>query len=136
MIDWTKPIETVLGRKATIRHERKVGPTAKVFIVEIDPPAGGVLGFVYMLDELGRRCDDNAPIDSPVFIRNVKVKKEGWVLMVLPTKTSFVTFSGPMYETREKALEALEEVLMKMDYHSTLSFKQPGIKPVYLKWEE
>jgi hypothetical protein len=78
MIDWNKPIETVDGRKATIRHERKVGPTAKVFIVEIDPPAGGVFGFAYMVDELGRRCDDFAAIDPPVLIRNVRVKREGW----------------------------------------------------------
>ena len=129
MIDWTKPIETVLGRKATIRHERKVGPTAKVFIVEIDPPAGGVLGFVYMLDELGRRCDDNAPIDSPVFIRNVKVKKEGWVLMRPPVGTlinlSALLAANYVYPSEEEARKA-------MDYYSV----EPGTKLVHLKWEE
>jgi hypothetical protein len=132
MIDWTKPIETVDGRKA-----RKLRTELRELWHLVYVPSDST-GDVFLVNAEGFRCDDRKPKyphHNPQFIRNVKVKKEGWVLMVPPTKTSFVTFTGPMYETKEKALEALEDFLMKMDYHSTLSL-QPGIKPVYLKWEE
>ena len=132
MIDWTKPIETVDGHKA-----RKI-TTAQNELWNIVFVPGENFGDVFLVSAEGFICGDRTDLGAKryPFIRNVKVKKEGWVLMVPPTKTSFVTFTGPMYETKEKALEALEEVLMKMDYHSALSFKQPGIKPVYLTWEE
>jgi hypothetical protein len=133
VIDWTKPIETVDGRPA---RKLVTGVNELWHCVYVKTP--GFIGDVYLVNHEGHRCDDRCTVSEKAnqFIRNVKVKKEGWVLMVPPTKTSFVSFTGPMYATKEKALEALEEVLMKMDYHSALSFKQPGIKPVHLKWEE
>jgi hypothetical protein len=84
MIDWTKPIETVDGRKAR-RLTALIGQSHIIFV----PSPGQNWGDVFLVNDSGFRVDDRA-IHSKrqePFIRNVKVKKEGWVNIYAVYKT-------------------------------------------------
>lgn len=80
MIDWDKPIETVDGRRAKVltcvaageKHGRSV---------YITPKDDFGFGDVFIVDDEGYRCDDRAIYSKrqEPFIRNARVKREGWV---------------------------------------------------------
>ncbi len=86
MIDWTKPIETVDGRRAKTLSGIISGQT-RARAVYITPPAGGVFGDVFLVNEDGFRCDDDAPLELCQVIRNAPVKREGWVNIYAVHKT-------------------------------------------------
>lgn len=76
MIDWNKPIETVDGHQA-----RCISGMATGFIVYV---LGGPerRGDVFLVNDKGCRCDARAIYSKrqEPFIRNVRVKREGWVV--------------------------------------------------------
>ena len=76
MIDWTKPIETVDGRKA--RLVLHMDENQRIIYVN------GMMsesGDVFLVNDEGYRCDDRAIYSKrqEPFIRNARVKREGWV---------------------------------------------------------
>jgi hypothetical protein len=79
MIDWTKPIETVDGRKARVIKTLRLELWLLVWVAaEYEGP-----GDVYMMNAEGCRCDSRSiemGLQTSQFIRNVRVKREGWVL--------------------------------------------------------
>jgi hypothetical protein len=98
MIDWTKPIETVDGRKVNwVADLIEVGTVIYVYPVSPDN-----CGDAFIVNHEGFRVDDRAIYSKrqEPFIRNVKVKKEGWVN---------VSACGPrripsgIYDTEEEA---------------------------------
>jgi len=88
MIDWTKPIETVDGRKARRLHESVCGGGNCVYTLP-DPESCGSKHDIFLVDNNGVRCDDRAIYSKSQepFIRNVKVKLEGWVNIYAVYKT-------------------------------------------------
>lgn len=74
MIDWTKPIETVDGRKARLVE-------ANIEKLEHIVYTYGGSGDVFIVNPEGVRCDDRAVYSKrqEPFIRNARVKREGWV---------------------------------------------------------
>lgn len=79
MIDWTKPIETVDGRKAR-RLREFVCEGGHCVHTWPDPKSCVSKHDIFLVDDNGVRCDDRAIYSKrqEPFIRNVKVKKEGW----------------------------------------------------------
>jgi hypothetical protein len=136
MIDWTKPIETV----ENVREAKIIGRSPHAtcgtgfipMVVWVSPQIPGCVGNVFLVNNEGIRCDDRTVYSGrqePI-IRNVKVKKEGWVLMRPPPPGALIRLSGLLatnhaYPSEKEAREA-------MDYYSV----EPGTKPVYLTWEE
>ena len=81
MIDWTKPIETVDGRRAKVLSGVMLASDhTRARAVYITPPAGGNFGDVVLVNDNGFRCDDNALLKTEQIIRNAPVKREGWVM--------------------------------------------------------
>jgi hypothetical protein len=80
MIDWNKPIETVEDKlKAKIIARLSDVEDAPTMIwVESDRNGWGN---IFLIDNQGYRCDDRAIYSKrqEPFIRNVRVKREGWV---------------------------------------------------------
>lgn len=74
MIDWNKPIETVDGRKARL-VETNIEKLQHIVYVY------GKSDDVFIVDYEGYRCDDRAIYSKrqEPFIRNARVKREGWV---------------------------------------------------------
>lgn len=75
MIDWTKPIETVDGRAARL-VEAVIEKLQHIVYVY------GKSDDVFLVDPEGYRCDDRITYmgkRQELFIRNVRVKREGWV---------------------------------------------------------
>jgi hypothetical protein len=130
MIDWTKPIETVDGRKA-LRLAKGVDEAWHCVFVGPGAASSFALPDVFLVDNGGFRCDDRAIYSKgqEPFIRNVKVKKEGWVLMRPPVGTpinlSALLATNHVYPSEEEARKAMD-----------CYFVEPGTKPVHLKWEE
>ncbi len=96
MIDWTKPIETMDGRRVNwVADLIKVGTVIYVY-----PVSPGNPGDVFIVSQEGVRCDDRAIYSKrqEPFIRNVKVKREGWV-NIFPDR-----WVGSIYESKEVAL--------------------------------
>ena len=94
MIDWTKPIETVedgqparvMGLLSLAMAQSPVKADENGFepmMVWVEGQNNGGWGNVFLVNNEGFRCDDRALFSArqEPFIRNVKVKKEGWVLM-------------------------------------------------------
>ncbi|MFN8996662.1 MAG: hypothetical protein ACK5X3_23785 [Pseudomonadota bacterium] len=81
MIDWDKPIETVGGRKAKLLScvMPVGGDYSSGRAVYVEAPPGAVFGDVFLVDEKGFRCDDSGREEPGQIIRNVRVKREGWV---------------------------------------------------------
>lgn len=75
MIDWNKPIETVDGRKA-----RKI-QTVQNELWNIVFVPGENFGDVFLINADGFICGDRTNLRQAnrPFIRNVRVKREGWV---------------------------------------------------------
>lgn len=134
MIDWSKPIETVDGREVKVIGRSPHAACGTVFIpmiVWVAPEIPGCVGNAFLVNNEGFRCDDRALFSArqePV-IRNVKVKREGWVLIRPPVRTllnvSALLAAYHVYPSEEEARKA-------MDYYSV----EPGTKPVHLTWEE
>ena len=94
MIDWNKPIETVDGRKALVigsHPEPRGDPNDEGYFVPrmvwIESTRNSLFGDVFLVMPSGVRCDDTAwrarpsvPEVREPFIRNVRVKREGWVI--------------------------------------------------------
>lgn len=80
MIDWDKPIETVDGRKARLveTHHKELWWHLVWAASDYEGP-----GDVYMVNAEGCRCDSRSiemGLQTSQFIRNVPVKREGWVI--------------------------------------------------------
>lgn len=75
MINWDKPIETIDGRKARL-VESNIEKLQHIVYVY------GNSDDVFIVDSEGYRCDDRAIYSKrqEPFIRNVRVKREGWVV--------------------------------------------------------
>lgn len=125
MINWRKPIETVGGRKA-----RLVEANIETGRIIVYTYSGS--GDVFLVDEEGYRRDERAS-DSErqePFIRNARVKREGWVL-VEPKKNrtlnNIVAILGTLYvyPTEKEALRAI--LYHNMDLET---------KAVFFQWEE
>jgi hypothetical protein len=129
MINWSKPIETMDGREA----RRLIGPINAEFHCVYtlpDPESCGSKHDVFLVDHEGVRCDDRAIYSKrqKPFIRNVKVKKEGWVLM----RPSSASMDGRyLADDRVYASEA-EAESAKANWYGA----DPGVKPVHITWEE
>lgn len=119
MIDWTKPIETVDGRKARRLHESVCGGGHCVYTLP-DPESCGSKHDIFLVDDNGFRCDDRAIYSKrqEPFIRNVKVKREGWI------KLRCIEWCV-MAETKE----AIEATISPDE-------RNEGWKAVYAEWEE
>ena len=141
MINLTKPIETVEGGQPA--HIIGLLPAAMVpstikpdengfrpMMVWVDGPPNGGWGNVFLVNYEGFRVDDRALFSArqEPFIRNVKVKKEGWVLM----RPSSASMDGRyLADDRVYASEA-EAKSAKANWYGA----DPGVKPVHLTWEE
>ena len=81
MIDWTKPIETVDGRKARL-VETHLENLWHIVYSDPDPESCGSKHDVFLVNFEGYRCDDRVIYSKrpAPFIRNVRVKREGWVV--------------------------------------------------------
>ena len=140
MIDWTKPIETVedeqparvMGLLSLAMEPSPIKPDESGFepmMVWVESDRNG-LGNIFLVDNRGFRCDDRALFSArqEPFIRNVKVKKEGWVLM----RPSSASMDGRyLADDRVYASEA-EAKSAKANWYGA----DPGVKPVHLTWEE
>ena len=83
MIDWTKPIETVDGRAARLIETNATEPGIWhiVYVSSIADPYG--FGDVFIVNNEGYLCDDRTmgrKYSQEPIIRNVRVKREGWVV--------------------------------------------------------
>ena len=133
MIDWTKPIETVDGLRATQLHEAVDGGWHCIYVFP-DPESCGSKHDVFLVDDCGNRCDDraiNSTRQEP-FIRNVKVKREGWVLM-----RPWSSWSGePINIVGLLAMHHVYPSEEEAKYATRYFEVEPGTKPVHLTWEE
>jgi hypothetical protein len=84
MIDWTKPIETSYGLSAYVLANNIEAGWICIVVKE-----GLRADEVFLVDSEGVRCDFRSLSDTPPnpFIRNVKVKREGWVNIYAVYKT-------------------------------------------------
>ena len=80
MIDWTKPIETVDGRKARLVETHSENLWHIVY-ANPDPASCGSKPDVFLVDFEGYRCDNRAIYSKrqEPFIRNARVKRKAWV---------------------------------------------------------
>ena len=90
MIDWTKPIETMEGWNAKVVSTDYKTISSTLYLVQMERPSGASI--------LGWYREDGRPWETQTLLRNVKVKKEGW-LNVFPNR-----WVGTIYESKEVAL--------------------------------
>ncbi len=116
MIDWTKQIETVDGRAARL-VETHLENRWHIVYANPDPDSCGSKADVFLVNFEGYRCDDRAIYSKrqEPFIRNVRVKREGWVL-----KRKFLNLLGDyrVFENEKDAFEAssLSEQLIRIEW--------------------
>ena len=134
MIDWTKPIETTDGLKARVMSllslamaSSPLTPDADGFepmMVWVEGQNNGGWGNVFLVNNEGFRVDDRALFSArqEPFIRNVKVKKEGWVNVYSATSSSY-PYCKAIYPTKA---EAERNPLKHPDYITTTK----------IEWEE
>jgi hypothetical protein len=79
MIDWSKPIETMEGWKAKIVSTDYKTISSTLYLVQIERPSGASI--------LGWYREDGQPWETQFLLRNVKVKREGWVNIYAVYKT-------------------------------------------------
>ena len=121
MIDWSKPIETMEGWKAKVVSTDYKTISSTLYLVQMERPSSASI--------LGWYREDGQPWETQTLLRNVKVKKEGWVLMRPPIE-ALVSLSGILAHTYVFPSE--DAARNGMDYYKV----EPGTKPVYLTWEE
>ena len=121
MIDWTKPIQTVDGRKARL-VETHLENLWHIVYAYPDPESCGSKHDVFLVNFEGYRCDDRVIYSKrpAPFIRNVRVKREGWVRVNSNNGTPY-TISDVVF--REKA--SAEEACIRL-----------GGIPAFITWEE
>ena len=111
MIDWTKPIETVDGRKA-----RKLQTELHELWHLVYVPSDRT-GDVFLVNAEGFRCDDRAIYSKrqEPFIRNVKVKRVAWCLV---SPKYCIINRAEYYRTEELAQKAAleHEVVARMEW--------------------
>ena len=127
MIDWTKPIETVDGRKARmIEHlpDPPGDPNDEGYFVPrmvwVESARDHLFGDVFLVNDRGVRCDDTAwrarssvpQIREPI-IRNVRVKRKAWIRLAIHDY-----YKGDTKEEIESQIT------------------NPNFKAVYCEWEE
>ena len=117
MIDWNKPIETVDGRAA--RFVFHMGENQRIIYVN------GIMsesGDVFLVNDEGCRCDDRAIYSKrqEPFIRNARVKREGWGRVQINNGLSFMI--GDVVFSEKASAEAACENL--------------GGVPAFIAWEE
>ncbi len=135
MIDWDKAIETVDGRKALVigsHPEPRGDPNDEGYFVPrmvwVESARAHGFGDVFLVTDRGVRCDDTAwragpsvpQIREPI-IRNVRVKREGWVVARASIAAAPIIERTHLYATQEEAQAGC--VLEK-------SF------PMFVSWEE
>jgi hypothetical protein len=88
MIDWSKDIETTDGLSAYVLANN-IEQMWICVCVKPDPDSCGSRADVFLVDHEGFRCDDRALFSArqEPFIRNVRVKREGWVNIYAVYKT-------------------------------------------------
>ena len=116
MIDWTKPIETVDGRAA-----RKIQTVQNELWNVVFVP-GENFGDVFLINDEGCICGERTilRIRKP-FIRNVRIKREGWVVARASIAAAPIIERTRLYATQKEAQAGC--VLEK-------SF------PMFVSWEE
>jgi hypothetical protein len=84
MINWSKDIETTYGLSAYVLANNIEAGWICIVVKE-----GLRADEVFLVDSEGVRCDFRSLSDTPPkpFIRNVKVKREGWVNIYAVYKT-------------------------------------------------
>jgi hypothetical protein len=119
MIDWTKPIETMDRRRVNwVADLIEVGTVIYVYPVSPDNR-----GDSFIVNHEGFRVDDRALFSArqEPFIRNVKVKKEGWQTI---HRTRHGKYTGSiLYESEELA-------------HKAGSHFSDYVATVKIEWEE
>ena len=78
MIDWTKPIETVDGRKARLVETLRLELWLLVWVASENEGPGDF----YIVDVEGCRCDSRSiemGLQTSQFIRTARVKRKAWV---------------------------------------------------------
>jgi hypothetical protein len=110
MIDWTKPIETMEGWKAKVVSTDYKTISSTLYLVQMERPSGASI--------LGWYREDGQPWETQTLLRNVKVKREGWI------KLRCIEWCV-MAETKE----AIEATISPNE-------RNEGWKAVYAKWEE
>ena len=102
MIDWSKPIETVDGRAARVMKTRQQELWHLVWVApEYEGP-----GDVYMVNAEGCRCDSRSiemGLQTSQFIRNVRVKREGWVVARASIAAAPIIERTHLYATQKEA---------------------------------
>jgi hypothetical protein len=127
MIDWNKPVETVDGREAKIIGRSPYASCGTVFlpmIIWVSPEIPGCVGNVFLVNNEGIRCDDRTVYSGrqePI-IRNVKVKKEGWVAIYAGQESDGTKRCSYIYET-------LDEVMLACGGNRLVSYSK-------VTWEE
>ena len=101
MIDWTKPIETSYGLSAYVLANNIEAGWICIVVKE-----GLRADEVFLVDSEGVRCDFRSLSDTPPnpFIRNVNVKREGWVNLYRDKKGK-VFAGGTIHESKEAAIQ-------------------------------
>jgi hypothetical protein len=120
MIDWDKPIETLTGWPAKVISRDYKTFNETLCLIQIERPAGTSL--------MGWHRQDGSPFEGDYPIRNVKEKIKGWVLM-RPDRDSM----DGRYLANSCVYNSEAEANMAKD---TWFSADPGIKTVYLTWEE
>ena len=147
MIDWTKPIETtedgtparVLGLLSLSMASSPLTPDADGFepmMVWVEGARNGGWGNIFLINNQGFRCDDRALFSArqEPFIRNVRVKREGWVLV--KSYSDGAPHFGPVRFLRMMATQHIyateEEAMSAKAYYGNAA----GAKAVLFQWEE
>ena len=98
MIDWTKPIETMEGWPAKVVSRDYKTVTRTLFLVQIERPFSERTS----LSCLGWYQEDGRPWETDRHIRNVPVKREGWMAVYRDKTREGVRDSSPLYDTLEE----------------------------------
>ena len=96
MIDWDKPIETLTGWPAKVITRDYKTHNETLCLIQIKRPAGTSL--------LGWHRQDGSPFEGDYPIRNVPVKREGWMAVYKGKIREGVRCSSPLYETMEECM--------------------------------
>jgi hypothetical protein len=124
MIDWTKPIETMEGWKAKVVSTDYKTISSTLYLVQMERPSGASI--------LGWYREDGQPWETQTLLRNVKVKREGWVLM-----RPWSSWSGePINIVGLLAMHHVYPSEEEAKYATRYFEVEPGTKPVHLTWEE
>ena len=113
MIDWDKPIETVDGRGAKVLSRGYWRKGEIYCVVAVEDPETGDSKILIVNPTTG--YGQAAPVALNASIRNVRVKREGWVL-----KNEGINLLGDyrVFETKKAAKEAIssDEIVARMEW--------------------